>query len=406
MTQSVLGSITLGYRPLWNRSRELAGLQLFVDSEQSTHVDAPHLLRTLEELWTEITPPLLLSIQSPAMLLDLLAHAPPSAPWMEVRAEWLADPTVKQHVLDAHARGLRLVWRGELGEIPEADAAHCFERGLLSLPPDQAALAMRAAIQRGPGASLVQSPVLADQIYERIPNRALMEHCLDQQGAWGLAGWPVEDVLHGWRSRPPPPGRRTLQRLIRAVDSDQSAEVVEHILSEEPVLAYRFLTHINSAAMGLRDGIESLRHGLMMMGYTSLGKWLVQQLPHATEDLNLEPVRQGMVLRAQLADHLLDAGIDDDLRREVYLCALFSQLDLLMDEPLHVLLRKVPLSDRIYSANITNSGPYFPALEVARAMETEDCSRIRALCVTHELSQEEVNRALLRTLAGLQVPGH
>ncbi|HSV51917.1 MAG TPA: histidine kinase [Burkholderiaceae bacterium] len=404
MTQSVLGSLTLGYRPLWNRSRELAGLQLFVDSDQASLVDAPHLLRTLQELWSEIAPPLLLSIQSPAMLRDLLAHAPANAPWMEIRAEWLADAAMQTQVLAAHARGLRLVWRGELGDVPQAEVAHCFERGLLSLPPEQAALALRAAQQRGAeqAATTVASPILADQIYERIPNCVLMEHCLDQQGAWGLAGWPMEDVLHGRRNRQLAPGRRTLTRLIRAVDSDQSAEVVEQILSEEPVLAYRFLMHINSAAIGLRDGIESLRHGLMMMGYTSLGKWLVQQLPHATEDLNLEPIRMAMVLRAQLTDHLLDAGIDDELRREVYLSGLFSQLDLLMDEPLHVLLRRVPLSERIYNANITASGPYFPSLELARAMETEDSAHIRALCQTHDLSQEEVNRALLRTLADLQ----
>lgn len=410
MTQSVLGSITLGYRPLWNRARELAGLQLFVDSEQSTPVDAPHLLRTLEELWTEIAPPLLLSIQSLPMLRELLAHAPHNAPWMEVRAEWLSDAALREQFLSAHARGLKLLWRGELGDVPEPEVAHCFERGLLSLPPEQAALALRAVQQRSQHvADPAPSPVLADQIYERIPNRALMEHCLDDQGAWAIAGWPLEDVLHGWRSKPPPPGRLTLKRLIRAVDTDQSAEIVEHLLSEEPVLAYRFLTYINSVGIGLRDGIESLRHGLMMMGYASLGKWLVQQLPHAAEDPNLEPVRQSMVLRAQLTDHLLDAGIDDELRREVYLCGLFSQLDLLMDEPLHVLLRRVPLSDRIYNANITASGPYFPSLELARAMETEDSAHIRALCVTHELSQEEVNRALLRTLAGLQVgaaPGH
>jgi c-di-GMP phosphodiesterase len=406
MTQSVLGSLTLGYRPLWNRTRELAGLQLFVDSAHSTPVDAPHLLRTLQELWTEIAPPLLLSIQSPAMLHDLLAHAPADSPWMEVRAQWLVDDAaLRAQVAAARARGLRLVWRGELGDVPPAELASCFERGLLSLPAQQAALALRAAQQHAGGGPAADSPVLADQIYEEIPNRALMEHCLDQQRAWGLAGWPIEDVLHGTRKRPVPPGRRTMMRLIRAVDTDQSAEIVEHILSEEPVLAYRFLIHINSAGMGLREGIESLRHGLMMMGYTSLGKWLVQQLPHASEDLNLEPVRQSMVLRGQLTDHLLDAGIDDDLRREVYLCGAFSQLDLLMDEPLHVLLRKVPLSDRIYQANITNSGPYYPSLALARAMETEDSAAIRALCQAHDLSLEEVNRALLRTLAGLQVGG-
>ena len=48
MVQSVLGSLTLGYRALWGRSRALAGVQLYVaQADASAAVDTPHLLRTL-----------------------------------------------------------------------------------------------------------------------------------------------------------------------------------------------------------------------------------------------------------------------------------------------------------------------------------------------------------------------
>ena len=49
MVQSVLGSLILGYRPLWNRARKLAAIQLYVHSEASALVDTAHLLRTLQE---------------------------------------------------------------------------------------------------------------------------------------------------------------------------------------------------------------------------------------------------------------------------------------------------------------------------------------------------------------------
>ena len=63
MVQSVLGSLILGYRPLWNRARKLAGVQLYVHNESSLLVDAGHLLRTLAELWSASSPPLLISPQ-------------------------------------------------------------------------------------------------------------------------------------------------------------------------------------------------------------------------------------------------------------------------------------------------------------------------------------------------------
>ena len=40
MVQSVLGSLVLGYRPLWNAARKLAGVQLYVHGHGSQRVDA------------------------------------------------------------------------------------------------------------------------------------------------------------------------------------------------------------------------------------------------------------------------------------------------------------------------------------------------------------------------------
>ena len=136
----------------------------------------------------------------------------------------------------------------------------------------------------------------------------------------------------------------------------------------------------------------------MVLGYARLKSWLLEQLPHATSDLNLQPVRSAMVLRARLTEHLLDAGDEDKLRREVYLCALLSRIDLLLGEPLAQALQRLPLSERIIAAILHNSGPYAPYLELAAALESSDTRATAALCASHQLSLEQVNRALLRTL--------
>ena len=76
MVQSVLGSLILGYRPLWNRARKLAAIQLYVHSEASALVDTAHLLRTLQELWSASSPPIRLSPQRHQLLSNMLEHAP------------------------------------------------------------------------------------------------------------------------------------------------------------------------------------------------------------------------------------------------------------------------------------------------------------------------------------------
>ncbi|KAB2896617.1 MAG: histidine kinase, partial [Burkholderiaceae bacterium] len=245
--------------------------------------------------------------------------------------------------------------------------------------------------------------VLDGQMYENLPNRALAEHCLDTHRAVAVAGWPTEDVLYGLRHQPLQPAHHSVLKLMKAIDAEQSLEAFEQILGEEPLLAYRFMVYTNSAALGLRTGVDSLRRGLVMMGYGSLKRWLSDQLPHASTDPNLQPIRESMVIRAKLTERLIDAGIENDLRREVYLSGLFSQLDDLLNEPLGTILRRLPLSDRIVNAVVQQTGPYAPSLEMARALEGDDAGVIRRLCETHELGQETVNRALLRVLSDLDV---
>ena len=64
------------------------------------------------------------------------------------------------------------------------------------------------------------------------------------------------------RGRGAQPCRRRVLELMQAIDAEQSLESFEAILGSDPVLAYRFMLYNNSAALGLRTGVDSLRRGL------------------------------------------------------------------------------------------------------------------------------------------------
>lgn len=407
MAHTVLGSVSLGYQLLWSQLRQLRGVQLFVGIDDMCPVDSQHFLSALAEVWSEQAPTLLLSIQSDRLLADILDNAPADCPWIEVQESQLRDPAMAQRVHQAHQRGLKLIWRGESGTRPSAALAPCFLRTMVTLTAEEALDGLRVSLRKQNGAnasqtSRVTSPVLAGHVYESVASRVLVEHCLDEQGAWAVAGWPMEEVLLGYRHRRIQPGHRGVVRLIEAIDADDSVEHIEQILSEEPILAYRFMRYANSAGLGLRTEIESIRHGLLVLGFSLLRSWLLEQLPHATSDMNLQPVRSAMVIRARLMETLLDAGDGDDLRREIYLCGLLSQMDLMLGEPLTEALARVPLSERITSAILNHSGPYMPYLDIATALESANTHATRVLCDAHKMDNEEVNQALLRTLSNVQ----
>ncbi|WP_370680772.1 HDOD domain-containing protein [Comamonas sp. GB3 AK4-5] len=397
MVQSALTSLALGYRPLWNADRKLAGVQLFMHEDGGEQPDVPHFLRMLQEMWSPTAPQLILSPQQRHLLVLLLEHTPQN-PYLlvEVRGEWLADSALYTLVQRAQARGVRLVWRGALDALPDADSARWFSSSMLHLAPQDAVQLM----QLHPDAPLPPHLALLDgQMYEDLHSRAIMHRCLDQHRAAAIVGWPSEDVQHKLRGeRALAPSHEHVMRLLKAVDADESLDSFEQILSEDPMLAYRFLMFTNSASLALRSGVDSLRMGFVMLGYSHLKQWLAGQLTQASADKDLQPIRASTVMRAELTERLLDPGVSQELRSEVYLCGLFSRLDELLDEPLSQTLQRLPLSERIHEAAVDEDGPYAPSLLLAQALEREEGAVVRELCERFKIDMEHVNRTLLRSI--------
>ena len=382
MSASVLDQLTLAYRLLWNRRREVAGVELRVDPlPAASGFDARHLLSTLAELWPSRAPRLLLTVHHPALLLDLLAHGRSDGPWITLPSEALADPVLRPRAQQAQARGLPLVWPGRL----DAGAPTQGRPGLYRLDAGQSADLLP------PG-----------QILLLPESRAQAVTALDAREAWAVAGWPVADTLQSLQAAAALPDRTAISRVVRAIDADASGDKLEALLCAEPVLCYRFLQHVNTSIARQRGEIDTVQRGLQVWGLKHVQAWLLDQMIQASGEADLQPVRTSMAICARLVEHLLDPGDEEDLRREVYLCGLYSQLDRLLGEQLATLLGRLPLSQRILQALLEQDGPYLPALQLAHALEAGDTRSTRALSESYGYGPEDLNRALLRTLAGLQ----
>lgn len=406
MATGVLHDVSLGYQLLWNARRQLAGVELTLAARPGSTLNTTHLLTTLSELWGPQAPALLLRTPSASLLVNLLDLTPPALAQVEVQTDMLNDPAFAQRVQRAQQRGLQLVWRGESGQPLMPVFAASFGQGIVNLSTDDALMALRVSRQlhtssKQPGLHAA-SPVRAGQIYDGVASRALAEHCLDEQAAAALLGWPVDDVLYSHRQARVQPSQQTIRRLVKAIEAEASMDDLERLLGDEPLLAYHFLRYNNSAGLGLRHEIDALRQGLLVLGLSRTRTWLQEQLPHATQDLNLQPVRQSMVLRAGLMAELLDAGESEALKRELYLCGLLSQIDVLLGEPMSSALRAIHLPSRVKEALLSQSGPYWPYLDLAMGVEAPFLEATRERCSQHGFDPEDVNLALLRTLARLR----
>lgn len=397
---TILDSIALGYQPVWNRARQLAAVRLNMHTVHPEAVDAEHLLQILGDHWPLGAPVLIFSFDRPELWQQALACAPVPNTWLEVPGTPFTSPEGLAQLAIAGQRGHQLLRHTALSEVRGEIIAPLDVRSLLSLSAEEALQALQARPTEAVPVPTQRSPIVPGQIMEGVASRALADHCLDQAGAWGLLGWPDDDALHAFRQQPMACDADVIAQVREAIQKDASLDQLERLVRQDPVLVYRLLLLVNSAAYGLRHEIESLRHALMMLGFGALDTWLLDQLASAETDAALHPVRYGMVMRARLAQHLLDTGSEDNLRAEVFLTALFAQLDRLLYKSLPELLGRLPLPGRVYDALLRQTGPYNAYLAVSEAQsQPAQLHRLAETCEHHGISLEQANRGLLRMLA-------
>ncbi|AOW12252.1 hypothetical protein LPB72_14930 [Hydrogenophaga crassostreae] len=404
MSDTILDSVALAYQPIWNRDRCLAAVRVGVLAVQPDAVDGAHLLQAIGEDWPAAAPLLSLSFSSTQLRDEALASAPVDNTWIEVPSAPFIAPAGLERLTLAVRRGHHLLRQAPLASVRNEQIAPLGVRSLLRPSPEEALEAMRC---HGAGEGAENTPLLPGQIYEGIAGRGLAAICLDDAGAFGLAGWPDDDVLHSWRGRQLIGARSVIEECRQAIESDCSIDQLERYVRQDPVLVYRLLILVNSPAVGTAREIETLRHAIMMLGFGALKQWLGEQLAGSETDIELHPVRFAQVMRARLAQHMLDSGSEEELRAEVYLTALFAQLDQLMQQPLGPLLHKLPLTGRLLDALLRKAGPYVSLLEVARAQgDFDHLHMLPAVCHAHDITLEHANRSLLRMLASSRDQTH
>ena len=407
MSDSLLSRMALSVVPVWGAQRALSALLLQVQALDAQPLDGAHLHALLREVWVQRGPPLLLRLDHPQTLWTWLqaGRAHGAAPAMAVVEDaWLDDEALLQATGAALQGGLPLLWRGGFSRLPSLAApllADMLPLVRLGLEPT---LALLAAARSAPGApcapGAARAPSVRGLLCEQPACAQLGAYCLDRAGAAGVAGWPVEDAALN-NAQPGVPSRRVIVSLMDDIERDLSLERLEQGISRDAVLAWRFLRFANSASFG-RGDFGSIRHALMLVGVTPLRQWLTEQLPRAVDDPDLRPLQETAVLTAQLMQAMVDAGSEQQLLRELYLCGLFSDIDLLCGEPLADVLRHLPLPGRVRDAIVLQRGAYAHYLRIVRAQLGRDAAGVAQACAEAEVSLEDANRTLLLILGRLR----
>lgn len=191
-------------------------------------------------------------------------------------------------------------------------------------------------------------------VAEKIESFDMLAHC-KTLGCDMFQGYFLERpaVIEGRRLSE---NKQAVLRLLTKLNEpDVTFEEIEKIIACDPVLSFKLLRLVNSAAFGLPRTIESMRQALTLLGLNVIKNWAgliamtkLEQKPTELSTLALS--------RAKLCE-LMASGIHPkhDCAR-FFTVGLLSMMDAFLDTPLEQIVTDIQLSDDLKSALLHHTG--------------------------------------------------
>ena len=168
-----------------------------------------------------------------------------------------------------------------------------------------------------------------------------------------------------------PTNRLTVMNLLAVLHNpDSDNDDLADAINTDVTTSYKLLRMINSAAFNLPRKVESIQHGVLLLGRRKLSSWASMMALSSLNDRPSEILRTAMI-RAKMCELLAEkAGIKPV--ESYFTVGMFSALDLIMQRPLPKLLEPLPLSAEIISALLYHKGKLGEALSCVMAYEVAD----------------------------------
>jgi EAL and modified HD-GYP domain-containing signal transduction protein len=167
------------------------------------------------------------------------------------------------------------------------------------------------------------------------------------------------------RDRTPSLSIGSLRALI-ATDED-TFEALEDLISCDVGLSHKLLRLANSAYVGARTPVRSIRHALTLLGAGPVKRW-VMVLVLADGSSEFDELLLTALIRARMCELIARNDPDADPDR-AFTAGLFSVADSLLGEPLADLVRALPFDERLVAALLEHDGPEGEVLDATLSYE-------------------------------------
>ena len=167
-----------------------------------------------------------------------------------------------------------------------------------------------------------------------------------------------------------------LLQLIQALQNPEvEAEEIESLVILDPILSFKMLRVINSAAYNLPNKIDSLQQAIVLLGIDQIRSWATI-IMLSNQEGKPEEWSRNLIARARMCELL--AELNNVPKPETgFLVGMLSLLDLLLEARIEVILEQVDVEQEIKDAVLRYRGPYGKILQAVISFEKGDWSAVK-----------------------------
>tara|TARA_B100000508_G_scaffold7341_4_gene5515 strand:+ start:5852 stop:7066 length:1215 start_codon:yes stop_codon:yes gene_type:complete len=144
---------------------------------------------------------------------------------------------------------------------------------------------------------------------------------------------------------------------------------ISALFEADAALAYKLMRLINSGVFPIQSKISSIKQALVYLGHERLKKFVSLIVTAHTAGKKPAELMQVCVVRARFCE-LIAKQVSISLAGEAFLTGLFSLLDAILDQPMSLLVEKLPFPDDIKAALLNEKNTLYYILNVVQAYET------------------------------------
>ncbi|MBW2977009.1 HDOD domain-containing protein [Candidatus Woesearchaeota archaeon] len=155
-----------------------------------------------------------------------------------------------------------------------------------------------------------------------------------------------------------------LQIMAEANKPEIELSKIETLISRDITISYKLMRYINSAHFMRRRELSTIKEAIIYLGEAEFRRFIsLIAMSNLASDKPSELIMISCI-RAKFCELAASASNCSSNPWELFTLGLFSLIDAILDQPMEIIMKKLPLTDNIINALANRTGDFFDYLNL------------------------------------------